>query len=161
MKRILLIWTLLIVCFSFAFGQAPTDSIRMEKIFGGYQFYQGNNRLKMSQLVRIMQPNEQAYKEIKAAQSTNTIASVIGGIGGFMVGWTLGTVAGGGEPIWAMAGVGAGLIAVAIPISHKFNKQAKTAVNTFNGGLKTSSLLNKTELEFACTENGIGLVLKF
>lgn len=161
MKKNSLILTLLISCLSFTFGQSSTDSITIKKAFGGYQFSQSGKRLNMSQLARTMEPNEQAYKEIKAAQSSYTVASIIGGVGGFMVGWQLGTAVAGGEPNWVLAGIGAGLIVVTIPISQKFNKQAKSAIDTYNGGLRTSSYWDKTELRLAMTGNGVGFTLKF
>ena len=161
MKRISLIITLLTLGLSFTFGQSPADSISMKKVFGGYHFYQGDNRLNMKQLVNAMEPNEQAYKEIKSAQSTYTLASIVGFAGGFMVGWPLGTAIGGGDPNWAMAGIGAGLIVVSIPISQNFNKKAKQAVDTYNGGLQTSSFWDKSELRFSMTSNGVGLPLTF
>ena len=161
MKQFSLILILLTVCLSFTFGQTLSDSITIKKAFGGYHFYHGGKRLNMSQLVKTMEPNEQAYKEIKAAQSTYTLATIIGGAGGFMVGWPLGTAVAGGEPNWILAGIGAGLVVVSIPISQKYNRQAKSAVDSFNGGLKTSSFWDKTELRFAMTGNGIGLTFKF
>jgi hypothetical protein len=81
--------------------------------------------------------------------------------GGFMVGWPIGTAIGGGDPEWAMAGIGAGLIVIAIPLSLKFNKQAKQAVDTYNGGLFTSSFWDKNELIVSMTGNSVGLVLRF
>jgi hypothetical protein len=81
--------------------------------------------------------------------------------GGFMVGWPIGTAIGGGDPEWAMAGIGAGLIVIAIPISSKFNKQAKLAVDTYNGGLPSSSFWDKNELRVSVTGSGIGLALRF
>jgi hypothetical protein len=161
MKKNLLIGILLMVGLSFTFGQTSSDSITMKKVFGGYQFYQGDKRLNMSKLVKTMQPNEQAYKEIKKAQSTYTLATIFGAAGGFMVGWSLGTALAGGDPNWALAGVGAGLIVVSIPISQKFNKQAKTAVNTFNGNLSTSSFWDKTEIRLVFSGNGVGFIMDF
>lgn len=161
MKKIAIILTLLSVIMSFAFGQTASDSILMRKVFGGYQFYQGEQRLNINQLVNTMKPNEQAYKQIKSAQSTYTMVMILNYAGGFMVGWPLGTAIGGGEPNWALAGIGAGLIVVAIPISQSFNKKAKQAVGTYNGGLQTSSFWDKNELKLSLTGNGIGLTLNF
>lgn len=161
MKRIAIIVTFLTVSLTFTYGQTVSDSISMKKAFGGYQFYQGEKRLNMNQLVNAMKPNEQAYNHIKSAQSTYTFASIIGFAGGFMVGWPIGTAIGGGKPDWTMAGIGAGLIVVSIPISQKFNKQAKQAVDTYNGGLQTNSFWNKNELRFFMTGNGVGLTLRF
>lgn len=77
------------------------------------------------------------------------------------VGWSIGTVIGGGEPNWTMAGIGAGLIVVAILISQSFNKKVKHAVETYKGGLQTSSFWDKNELKLILTGNGIGLTLIF
>jgi len=115
----------------------------------------------MNQLVNTMKPNDQAYQQIKSAQSSYTLATIIGGVGGFMVGWPIGTALGGGEPNWTMAGIGAGLIVVSIPITQSFNKKAKQAVETYNGGLRTSSFWDKNELKLSMTGNGIGLTLNF
>ncbi|MGV8830163.1 MAG: hypothetical protein ACWA6U_17785 [Breznakibacter sp.] len=161
MKRFAIIITLLTVAYSFTNGQVSTDSILLKKVFGGYQFYQGDKRLNMNQLVKAMESNEQAYNEIKSAQSAYILSSIVGSVGGFMVGWPIGTALGGGEPNWTMAGIGAGLIVVSIPISHSFNKKAKHAVETYNGGLQTSSFWDKNELRLSLTGNGIGLTLNF
>lgn len=161
MKKTAIILTLLTVCMTFTFGQTVSDSISMKKVFGGYQFYQGEKRLNMSQLVNSMKTNEQAYKRIKSAQSTYTMAMIFSYAGGFLVGWPIGTAIGGGEPNWTMAGIGAGLIVVSIPISQNFNKKAKQSVETYNGGLQTSSFWDKNELKLSMTGNCIGLTLNF
>jgi len=82
MKQIVIILTLLTVSLSFAFAQTEIDSISMKKAFGGYQFYQGEKRLNVKQLVNTMKPNEQAYSQMKTAQSSYTIASIVGFAGG-------------------------------------------------------------------------------
>ncbi len=161
MKKIATILTLLTVSLTFTFGQALTDSISIKKVFGGYQFSQGEKRLNMNQLANAMKPNEQAYNKIKSAKSTYTLATIIGGAGGFMVGWPIGTAIGGGEPNWVMAGIGAGLIVVSIPITQNYNKKAKQAVDTFNDGFRTSSFWDKSELKMTMTGNGIGFTLRF
>ncbi len=108
-----------------------------------------------------MKLDEQAYKQIKSAQSTFTMAMILSYAGGFMVGWPIGTAIAGGEPNWALAGIGAGLIVVTIPLIQKFNIQAKQAVDTYNAGLQTSSFWEKSESKFSISGNGIGLTVKF
>ncbi len=161
MKKVAIILALLAVNMSFVFGQTASDSISMKKVFGGYQFYQGEQRLNMSRLVNTMKPNDQAYQQIKSAKSSYVLANIIGGVGGFMVGWPIGTALGGGEPNWTMAGIGAGLIVVSIPITQSFNKKAKQAVETYNVGFQASSFWDKNELKLSLTGNGIGLTLNF
>src|SRR4051812_6073263 len=87
------------------FAQNGNDSIKTRKVVGGYQFFQHHKALKMGKLVKAIEKNEEAYMHIKSAQSANTIGSIIGGVGGFMVGWTLGAAIGGGEPNWTVAGI--------------------------------------------------------
>ena len=145
---------------SFSESNTP-DSITMKKVFGGYKFYLGDRILNMSNLINTMRPNEQAYYEIKAAQSTYTIASIFSFAGGFLVGWPLGTAIAGGDPNWTLAGIGAGLIIISIPITQKFIKQTKGAVKTYNQGLQAGSLWNNTELKLSMTSYGAGIILKF
>ena len=161
MKRIVLIMTILLVSLTCAFGQTNTDSISMKKVFGGYQFYQGNKMLNINQLSTAMKPNEEAYMQMKSAKSTYTMAMIVSCAGGFMVGWPIGTSLGGGEPNWAMAGIGAGLIVVSIPITKSFNKKAKLAVDTYNAGLLSSSVWERSELKLSFSGNGMGLALRF
>jgi hypothetical protein len=161
MKRIAIIMTLLSVSLSFTLGQNITDSISIKKVFGGYSFYQGEKRLNMNQLVNTMKPNGQAYLQITTAKSTYTFASIVGFAGGFLIGWPIGTAIAGGEPDWTLAAVGAGLIVASIPISQKYNKQAIQAVDTYNGGLKSTSLIIKNELRLSMTRTGAGLTLRF
>lgn len=161
MKRITLLFTLLTIGLALTFGQAPSDTIIAKKVFGGYQFSQGEKTLTMNQLVSTMETNEQAYKQIKAAKSSYSMAMVFSYAGGFMVGWPIGTAIGGGEPNWALAGIGAGLIMITIPINQSFNKKAKLAIDTYNEGLQTSSFWDKSELKLSVTGNGMGLTLNF
>jgi hypothetical protein len=160
-RRIYLVVVLLLSSFLLCLGQNPQDSITMKKVFGGYQFFQGEKILNMSKLVNAMKPNEQAYKEIKSARTTYVFANIVGGIGGALVGWPVGAAVGGGEPNWTLAAIGAGVIIVSIPISIKFNKQAKIAVNTFNSDYRSTTFRDKSELRFSLSGSGIGLALSF
>jgi hypothetical protein len=141
--------------------QLTSDSILINKTFGVYQFYQGNTRLNMSQLVNTMKPNERAWQLAKKAQSTNALGTIIGFAGGALIGWPLGTALAGGDPEWVMAGIGAGLIVVAIPLSQKFNRQIKQAVSTYNSSLRGNSFWDKNELRVLMKGDGVGLVLNF
>ncbi len=161
MKKIFLIVTVLTLCMTFSYGQTASDSILMKKVFGGYQFIQGEQKLTIKKLGEALQSNQLAYEQFKSAKSNYTLATVIGTAGGFMVGWPLGTAIAGGEPNWTLAGIGAGLIVVSIPISSGFNKKAKQAVDLYNVGLYGTSFWERTESRFTVTSNGIGLTLNF
>ena len=112
--------------------QGRSDSVEMRKVFGGYQFYHEGKQLKIKQLEELLKPNELAYQQIRSSRSSRTIAAILGYAGGFMIGWPLGTAIAGGKPNWALAGVGAGLAAVSIPIGASANKKMKKAVSIYN-----------------------------
>jgi len=161
MRKVCFISALMLVFISNSFSQTSDDTIKIKKVFGGYQFIQNGQKLRMGQLVTIMQPNEQAYKQIKSAQSNKTFADILGVIGGFLIGWPIGTAIGGGDPNWAMAGIGAGLIVVSFPLMSKANKWSIAAIESYNQSLKTGSIQKKPELHLAFKGNSIGLSWSF
>lgn len=138
------------------------QKIEMEKVFGGYKYTQNGIMLTMNDLVKTMESNQQAFELIKEAQSCNVLASIIGGAGGALIGFPLGTAAGGGEANWTLAGIGAGLVVIGIPISSKVNKKSKRAVEIYNTGLDTTSFNEfKPEFKILANGNGIGLSMRF
>ncbi|MDB5207372.1 MAG: hypothetical protein JWR72_2447 [Flavisolibacter sp.] len=160
MKRIIILSALFLVFHSTSFAQKTDNSISMKSGFFGWQFYQNGQKLKVPEVAKMMESNPQAYTYIQSARTNNTWASIIGTIGGFMVGYPLGQAAGGGNANWTVAGIGGGLIIAAIPISIKANKQAKNAIAAYNEGLRSTSF-RKAEFDFGFTGNGIGLTVHF
>lgn len=141
--------------------RALSDTIQVRKRGGGYPFYLGEKKLTNNGLKRTLSPNVQASGELRSARFSATMASVLGYAGGFMVGWPLGTALAGGKPVWALAGAGAGLIAVSIPFGISANKKARKAVGTYNAGLLQGAFRNKGELYLTAMGNGVGLALSF
>ena len=112
-------------------------------------------------MINQMQSNEQALKEIKAAQTNNSVASITGYIGGFMLGWPIGTAIGGGRPNWALAGAGAGVLAIGITLNQKSNKQTAKAIHIFNESIKSGSFLDNVQIDYQLSVNGIGIRMRF
>jgi hypothetical protein len=158
MKRIILIWIFLMTIFS-SYGQSKSDSIEIKKTLGTV-FRQNGKNLTPRQLLDITQSNTEAYKEMKIAKSNYDVGSVFGFAGGFLIGWPLGTAIAGGQPNWALAGIGAGLIVVSIPFSTAYTKHAKNAVKLYNNGLKSTGFDN-VDLTIGLTCNGIGVKVIF
>lgn len=161
MLKIAFIFSLIVCSLTATVGQTAADTITMKKVFGGYEFSQHGQILKMNELLKILQPNEAAFKQMQAAQTTNAFATVIGFVGGFMIGFPIGTAIAGGEPNWAMAGIGAGLLVVTIPITKRFNTQSKQAIESYNSGLQTTSFWNNTQVKLCISGNGAGLHVNF
>lgn len=99
-------------------------------------FFQNGQKLRPGELLKITQINPEAYKEMKKAKSGFDVATIFGSIGGFLIGWPLGTALAGGDPNWALAGIGAGLVVVAIPFNSSYVKHAKNSVRIYNAGLE-------------------------
>ena len=157
MKRILFIGLLLLTVKT-TFGQIKNDSIEIKKSLGTV-FRQNGKNLTPRQLLIITESNTEAYKEMKIAKSNFDASFVFGYAGGFLVGWPVGTAVAGGEPNWALAGIGAGLIAVSIPFSVAYTKHAKNAVRIYNGSRPTA--FHNLDFKVGLTSNGIGIKMRF
>ncbi len=155
-QKILLLITTILTAFAL-----NAQQIQAEKVFGGYQFKLDGKALSLKEMKNILKPDAEAYKLIKSAKSNNDIASVLGGVGGFMIGWPLGTAMGGGDPEWIMAGIGAGLVIVSFPLSSAASKKALKAVDKYNAGLSSSGNYFKPEFDLNINGNGIGIVMQF
>lgn len=154
--------TVTLILALFTVSICTAQKIEVEKVFGGYKYTQNGNQLTMKQLVKTMESNKQAFDLIKKAQSNNTIASVLAFAGGGLIGWPIGTAVGGGDANWALAGIGAGIVAIAIPISSSANKKANQAISLYNDSLDaTSSYQFKPEFKIIANTNGIGLSMSF
>lgn len=162
MKKLILSFAFLLIGIPNLCAQYSDGRIEAEKKFGGYRFTQNGLQLSLGQLRSIMQADQQAYAEIKSANTTNTFATIISTAGGFLLGYPLGTALGGGNPNWTMAGVGAGLIVVSLPIAGKANRKALNAIETYNASL-TGNLEKpfKPEFMFGSTAGGVGVTMKF
>ncbi len=136
-------------------GQNASDSIEVKKALGVI-FLQHGKRLAPRNLLEICKSNAESYAEMKTAKGNYDVGSVFGFIGGFMVGWPIGTAIGGGEPNWTLAAIGGGLIVVSIPFSSGYSRHAKKAVEIYNNGLKNISR-NDMELKLGLTGNGFGI----
>lgn len=158
MKPVILLLLFVLSVFQLS-AQSRPDSISMKKGLSP-QFMQNGMRIMPRDLVKITKSNPEATAEMKKANSNNTIASILGSTGGFLIGWPLGTALGGGEPNWSMAGVGAGILAVSIPFSTAFTRHAKNAINIYNSSPKATGM-KPLDFKLQSTGNGVALKLTF
>jgi len=145
--------------FSICQAQSPSDSIYYSRNIWGTKFYQNNYRINFNQLPGLVGSDMEAASIIQRARANKTGAAVIGGIGGFLLGWQLGTWIVGGEPNWVIAGVGEGLIVISIPFGSKANKLAIQAIDSHNRNLSATN--QKPEIYFGFLQSGLGLKIHF
>jgi hypothetical protein len=113
----------------FVLSSSAQGDIEMRKT----RFVYEGKVIKPRQVLELMKSDEQAYPVFQKAMANYNAAQVLGFVGGFLVGWPLGTAIGGGDPNWGLAAGGGALILVSIPLSVSFKKHAETAVSIYNG----------------------------
>lgn len=160
MKKIFIFATFAFLFCSASFSQQSGNELTVSSGFFGWQFRRGGEKLNITEAKDLLSANPQATASFKRAQTNSTLAGIIGGVGGFLVGWQLGTSAGGGKANWTAAGIGGGLIVASIPLSVSANKQVKAAVATYNEGLR-STTYRKPVLSAGFTATGPGFRLQF
>jgi hypothetical protein len=159
MKKAIILSLLMILSCS-VFGQTVSDSISIKTFLGGCKVYQGGQQITLSKLGTILKSNDLAYTQYQKAQPANALSTIIGGVGGFLIGYPLGTVLAGGKMNWKMFGIGSGLAVISIPIANKCVKQIKSSVDTFNGALKTNPQPT-TAFKMGLSGNGLSIAMTF
>jgi hypothetical protein len=155
MKKTLIVLSLTIVCVINAVAQ--TGDITMKK---GGKFESDGRTLKPREVLTLMESNEQAHASFKKAKANYDAGQTFGFIGGFLVGWPLGTAIGGGDPQWGLAAAGGALILASIPFQSAFRKHARTAVGLYNAQ-PGASHQRKPTYHFAFYGTGIRLSMRF
>lgn len=158
MKKIILTLSFIIATLTFCNAQ----KIDIEKVFGGHKYTQNNELKSLGDLADIMKSNTNAFELMKKGRTQRSLSAVLGFAGGGLIGWPLGTALGGGEANWTLAGIGAGLIVIGIPISSSANKKINQAVELYNASLnETSQNHFKPEFKIIANTNGLGLSMNF
>lgn len=121
----------LLINYGYLSAQTTSDTLRMVKQ-GGIKFYQGSRQLRPAEVLQLMESNPAARAAFKKAKSNYDAAVALGYIGGFMIGWPVGTAIGGGDPNWGLAAGGVGVVLLSIPFNSAFKNHARSAVNLYN-----------------------------
>jgi len=157
MKNIIL--TIVVAIFTFL--NVNAQKIELKKSFGENFFYQNGEKLSSKQLTAILKSNSESLDLMKSAKSNYTWATILGVSGGALVGFPIGTAVGGGDAKWELAGVGAALILVAIPILNNYNKKTKAAVTLYNADDPNVSASFQPEFNFNFRGTRLGISMNF
>lgn len=145
----------------FTFSSINAQEIEVKKCLGENMFYQNGKKLKAKDLKSLMKDNSEALALLKSAKSNYTWATILGAAGGGLVGYPLGTAAGGGDAKWEFAGAGAALILVAIPILNNYNKKSKEAVELYNSSTPKVSSNFQPTFNFNIKGTNMGISMNF
>ena len=145
----------------FAFSNSYAQKVEIKKSWGENYFYQNGEKLTKNQLTDLMKNNSKALDLMKSAKTNYAWASIIGFSGGALVGFPIGTAIGGGDAKWELAGAGAALIVIAIPILNKYNKKSEEAVELYNSNQPDVSANFKPTFNLKIKGTSLGLTMNF
>ena len=115
--------------------------------------------LNIEDITEITSSNSVSRNEMKIAKRNYYTMNFFSMVGGVLIGWPIGTLVGGGEPKWELAGVGAGFVIIAIPFQMGYSKHTKKAVNEFYSDNQVP--LKSNQLNFAIKPNGVSFIYNF
>lgn len=159
MKKLTFILALVIVSISLSYGQA-SNTITVKKYLFRYHYTQFGKQIAGTSLANAVKSNENAYKQLKIAQTTHVFATILGLTGGIIVIFPK-EPSGLGNMKWELVGFGACLVAVSLPLNRLYKNQTLKAVNTFNTGLQTGFTQYKTDFQLTFSGNGVGIRCNF
>ena len=157
MKKVILVFIILFT----GIVSLNAQKIEIKRTLGSNLLYQNNKRISMTKVLELMKNNNEAYKLMKSAKTNNIWGSVLGGVGGALIGFPIGIAIGGGKANWTLAGIGAGILVAAIPLNSAYNKKTKQAINLYNEGITATSYQFKPLFYLKTNRNGIAFTMSF
>jgi uncharacterized protein YfiM (DUF2279 family) len=103
-------------------ASAHAQQIKSEQVGNKYNYYYEGTAMTLANLAEIMEGNEEAMDYIMKARTNKAFSIILGFSAGVLIGIPVGSALGGGDPNWVLAGVGAGLVLIAIPLSSGVKK---------------------------------------
>ena len=137
------------------------QEIEIKKVMGENTFLQNDQRLTFKQAQELMQTNQDALDMMNSAKSNRTCAMILGGAGGALIGFPIGTAISGGDAKWELAGAGALLVLGSIPIIKGYNTKVEKAVDIYNTNLPSVGYQFQPEFNLNVTGNGLGISMSF
>lgn len=140
------------------FAQQPIELIKKR---GTFKFTQGDKNLKLAEVSKLLENNTKALNFFSKAKTNNVVATLLGGVGGALIGFPIGTAISGGVAQWELAGVGAGLALLGIPFNNGFKKNAKMAIDLYNAPLVGNLEDNSPTFNINLKPNGFAVAINF
>jgi hypothetical protein len=146
-------------------AQKKNDKLKITNGAFKNKYYKGVWHVSKEKAYGYLRENGEAYNFVVKGEKLQKIGTGAAFIGGALIGYSVGSAAGGAEdPKWFLAGIGGGLVLLAIPIYSTANKKIQTGVEIYNEGLETGYLPEKKfidKISLVGSEYGIGLRATF
>ncbi len=117
----------------------PQAPVEKHSAFLGTRYEQDGKPLDNADMLEQLHKEPQPDDEL-AGQSAFAVTSIIlAAVGGALIGWPIGqAIAGKEKPLWPLAGVGGGFIAVSIPFGIVSANKVDNAVDAHNRATGTA-----------------------
>lgn len=146
-----------------AIAQGPgSGKIIIIESFFGNKYQRNGSSLNNAELKRLLNTVPEAKEKFKSGKTMQLMGNILGGIGGFFVGYPIGQKIGGKEsPDWTMAGIGGALILPGIILGAKGKSNVRNAIYIYNDSIgKSHSMLNNN-LNIGLFNKGVYITYSF
>jgi hypothetical protein len=100
------------------------------------RYMQNGEAIDREDMKARLAENPASAESLESARTKEVVGIVLGAAGGALIGWPVGSAAvGDPNPPWVLAGVGAGLVAVAIPFGLMAESSLSDAAESHNASL--------------------------
>lgn len=136
--------------------------IHTEQVGVHLHFSQQGDPLQMEELLPILETNPDAFRILQQADNLYSTANVLYGIGGGLLGMTVGFWSEEVYVHWGWGAAGLGLFLLGRPFHSQATIKARVAVDMYNGDLDQFVHLVPTyEWQIGLLEEGVGIGLRF
>lgn len=145
-----------------AFSQTSNDSIYTEKVVGGHKYIKSGSSLSWNQLYDILGEDPDTRQEVNMTRVNDGVGTVLGYVGGFCIGFSIGNMIfnGANKVNMILGGAGIGTAAIGFVFASAAEKHMMNAISIYNANLgKTAG--GDVSLNFGLTQSGVGLTLSF
>jgi hypothetical protein len=112
--------------------------IEKRSAFLGTSYEQSGAAIDRADMINKLEQEPAAREELSGYRVIATTSLILAAAGGALVGWPVGqAIADKEEPLWALAGVGGGLIVVGIPLAIVADNKVDSAVDAHNRRVRT------------------------
>lgn len=145
------------------YAQDSTKStITIKKSAFGRKYIHQDKKLKLKELKTLLTQEPATEQELSTAQKYYRPAMIFSTVGGFCIGWPIGSALGGTEdPAWELAIAGGGITIVALILGGKADKHFENAVHIYNKQIENHTKKSNISFKLYCSLKRIGLSLSF
>ena len=137
------------------------DSIEITKLKSGHKYTYKGETLTMNRLGELLNNNTTSAKYFSKAKGNAGLLQVTSYLGGALIGYPIGTMLGGGKPLWKLAAVGCGILVISIPIVSSVNANLLKAVNAYNQESALTKKDNFFDVKLGLNQSGVALIMHF